>query len=85
MNNKNRQILRSIYTDPIPADIKWSDIENLIKDIGGIISQGKGSRVRFKLGEIKATFHRPHPQPETNKSTVKDIREFLERAGITPE
>lgn len=85
MNSKNKQTLRSIYIDPIPADIKWKDIENLIESLDGIIRQGKGSRVRFKIGEVKAVFHSPHPEPDTNKSTVKDIRKFLETAGVEPK
>jgi predicted RNA binding protein YcfA (HicA-like mRNA interferase family) len=85
VNNKNKQTLKEIYTDPIPADIKWNDIEKLIENIGGTVSQGKGSRVRFKIGELKAVFHRPHPEPDTNKLTVRDIREFLENAGVKPE
>ena len=61
------------------------DIEKLIESVGGQISQGNGSRVRFKIGEAKATFHRPHPSPDTNKLTVKDIRDFLIVAGVKLE
>ncbi len=85
MNNKQKQILKSIYTDPIPSDIKWNDIEKLIESVGGEIFQGKGSRIRFKIGENKAVFHSPHPSPDTNKLTVKDIRVFLETSGVKPE
>ena len=28
LNNKHRKILESIFTDPIPANINWQDIEN---------------------------------------------------------
>jgi predicted RNA binding protein YcfA (HicA-like mRNA interferase family) len=85
MNNKNKETLKAIFTEPIPAGIRWREIENLIENIGGEIKQSKGSRVRFKLNNIKATFHRPHPEPDTNKLTIKNVREFLENAGIKPE
>ncbi len=85
MNNKNKRTYDSIFTDPVPSDINWKDIEKLIESIGSQISQGNGSRVRFKIGEAKATFHRPHPSPDTNKLTVKDIRDFLIVAGVKLE
>jgi len=84
LNNKNKQTLRAIYTDPIPADIKWGDIESLIKSVGGQVKQGNGSRVRLKIGEEKAVFHSPHPNPDTSKLTVKDIRDLFENAGVKP-
>ena len=65
--------------------LRLTNIEKLIESIGGQISQGNGSRVRFKIGEAKATFHRPHPSPDTNKLTVKDIRDFLIVAGVKLE
>ncbi len=85
MNNKNKRTYDSIFTDPVPSDINWKDIEKLIESVGGQVSQGNGSRVRFKIGEVKATFHRPHPSPDTNKLTVKDIRDFLIIAGVKLE
>jgi hypothetical protein len=85
VNNKNKQTLNAIYTVPTRTDIRWEDIESLIKSLNGLVQKGNGSRVRFKIGNIRATFHRPHPEPQTNKLTVKDIKDFLEAAGITPE
>jgi hypothetical protein len=29
-------------------------------------------------------FHRPHPQPVTDKGALKAVRRFLESAGISP-
>ncbi len=85
MNSKNKQILNAIFTIPVPANIRWGDTKSLIRSIGGLVQEGNGSRVRFKIGDIRATFHRPHPEPNTNKLTVKDLKDFLEAAGITPE
>lgn len=85
MNSKNKKVLKEIFEEPTKSDIKWVDIENLVKNLGGVIIQARGSRTVFKIGEATNVFHRPHPKPDTNKLTVKDIRDFLERAGITPE
>jgi hypothetical protein len=36
------------------------------------------------LGLRVAVFHRPHPRKEAKKSTIRDVREFLTTAGLTP-
>ena len=82
MNNKQRKTLELIFTDPIPANILWKDIESLFIALGAEVSQGKGSRVRVKLNDIRAVFHEPHPEKETDKGAVKSVREFLIKAGI---
>jgi len=33
--------------------------------------------------KIWATFHRPHPQKETDKGAVKAVRQFLVEAGVS--
>jgi HicA toxin of bacterial toxin-antitoxin, len=85
LNNKQRQVLESIFTNPIPANIVWQDIEKLFMALGADVSQGQGSRVRVKLNDVKAVFHEPHPEKETDKGAVKSVREFLLKAGIEPE
>ena len=49
--------------------------------VGAEISEGRGSRVRVCLNGVRAVFHRPHPQKETDKGSVKSVRRFLEAAG----
>ncbi|WP_320170595.1 type II toxin-antitoxin system HicA family toxin [Maridesulfovibrio sp.] len=56
----------------------------MLAAIGAVKSEGRGSRIRFKLGGIKAIFHRPHPEPTTDKGAVKSVRRFLEEAGVKP-
>lgn len=46
--------------------------------------EGNGSRVRFDLNEVIATFHRPHPDKHAKPYQVRDARLFLEQAGVTP-
>ncbi|MEH2434095.1 MAG: type II toxin-antitoxin system HicA family toxin [Nostoc sp.] len=82
LNNKQRQILELIFTNPVPSNILWKDIESLFIALGADITQGRGSRVRVKLNDVKAVFHEPHPQNETDKAAVKSVREFLIKAGI---
>lgn len=82
LNKKRQKTLDEIFEDPIRNDISWVDIERVIIALGGEKKEGRGSRVRFKLNGVRATFHRPHPKPETDKGTVKSIRRFLINAEI---
>ena len=82
MNKKQRQTLERIFEKPERSDILWSDIENLFKALGADLSEGRGSRVRVALKDVRAVFHRPHPQRVTNKSTVRSVRRFLIEVGV---
>jgi hypothetical protein len=84
MNNSQRKTLRAIFADPVNPAIAWRDIESLFKACGGEIKEGSGSRVWFIMGKDVATFHRPHPQPDTDKGAVKSVRRFFKAIGITP-
>jgi len=84
MNNNQRKTLLAIFTDPVSPAIAWRDIETLFKACGGIIKEGRGSRVWFIKGKDVATFHRPHPKPDTDKGAVKSVRRFFNAIGITP-
>ncbi|WP_254174602.1 type II toxin-antitoxin system HicA family toxin [Planktothrix pseudagardhii] len=84
LNNKQRRTLELIFTDPIPTTINWQDIENLFQALGATIMQGRGSRIRVLLNNVRAIFHQPHPQKETDRGAVKSVREFLIKAGVKP-
>lgn len=84
MNAKHRRTLQAIFARPDRADIAWHDIESLLVAVGAELSEGNGSRVRIALHGVRAVFHRPHPQKETDKGAVKSMRRFLQEAGIEP-
>lgn len=67
------------------ANIPWNDIEGMLVALGAEITEGSGSRVRIALNDVKAVFHRPHPQKETDKGAVKSMRRFLLEAGVSDE
>lgn len=54
----------------------------MLVELGAEIDEGSGSRVRIALNDVRAVFHRPHPQKETDKGAVKDLRRFLTEAGV---
>ena len=82
MNKKQRQTLKRILEKPERSDIPWSDIESLFSALGADISEGRGSRVRVALKDVKAVFHRPHPVRLTEKGAVRSVRRFLKEAGV---
>ncbi len=82
MNSKQRKTLHAIYHDPVLSSIKWSEIESLLRSCGAEITEGNGSRVRIALNGVRAVFHRPHPEPTTDKGAVKSMRKFLTQAKI---
>ena len=84
LNSGHRKTLRALYERPTRADVRWSRIEGLVSALGGEVTEGRGSRVRFRLGDRVATFHRPHPGPTAGKAMVEDVRRFLENVGIEP-
>ncbi|MES9875127.1 MAG: type II toxin-antitoxin system HicA family toxin [Candidatus Sedimenticola sp. 6PFRAG7] len=84
MNRKHKRTLTAIFEDPVRSDITWTGIETLLKALGAELSEGRGSRVRIALNGVRAVFHRPHPEKETDKGAVKSMRRFLTEAGIEP-
>lgn len=82
MNSKQKRTWKAIFENPVRADVKWTDIENLFVALGAKVSEGNGSRVRIFIKERVATFHRPHPGDETGKATLKDVRDLLSNANI---
>ncbi len=84
MKPKHHRTLEGIFTDPVRANINWTDIEALLVALGAEISEGSGSRVRIALHGIRAVFHRPHPRKEADKGTVMSMRRFLIEAGVEP-
>ncbi|MBL1259933.1 MAG: type II toxin-antitoxin system HicA family toxin [Thiotrichaceae bacterium] len=77
-------MLAAIFADPVSANIKWRDIESLLVHHGAEISEGRGARIRVRLNDVRAVFHRPHPEPDADKGAVKSVRRYLIEAGVTP-
>ena len=84
MDSKHQKTLEAIFERPERANIPWRDIEALLIALGAEITEGNGSRRRVALKGVRAVFHRPHPQKETDKGAVRSMRRFLVEAGVTP-
>lgn len=84
MNKAQRATLTAVFARPTTADLRWSDIESLVRALGGSVEERAGSRVWMELNGIGAVFHRPHPRPEAKKGAVDAVRKLLINAGIKP-
>lgn len=84
LHKKHRATLAVIFDEPRRADVPWRNIEQLLVALGAQISEGRGSRVRVALNGVRAVFHRPHPEKETDKGALKSVRRFLVQAGVEP-
>ncbi len=84
MNKKHQRTLEAIFKQPVQSNVVWKDIEALLRHLDAEMTQGAGSRVRFALNGVRATFHRPHPKKETDKGALVSMRRFLESAGVKP-
>lgn len=85
LSSKHRKMLRTVFEDPVRSDVAWTDVERLFGALGAEVSEGRGSRVRIYLSGVRAVFHRPHPQKETDKGALRSVRRFLAEAGFEPE
>ena len=84
MSKKHDRTLAAIFRQPISGDLKWRDVEALLRSVGAEIEERAGSRVAVFLKGRTAVLPRPHPSPTLDKGAVRDIRRFLESTGVTP-
>ena len=84
MNTKLRKTLVAVFTRPTLASIVFSDIESLLKALGGTVGEREGSRIKIDLLGEQWRCHRPHPGKEAKRYQVEEVRDLLERIGVRP-
>ncbi|HBC0357084.1 TPA: type II toxin-antitoxin system HicA family toxin [Citrobacter farmeri] len=84
LSARHQKILQQIFSLPTPAALEWRKIEALFVALGAKVSEGNGSRVRFEINQVVASFHRPHPEKEAKVYQVKDAMAFLIAVGVIP-
>ena len=83
MSHKHDHLMRSIFQDPLPANIHWREIESLLKHLGADIEPSHGARFKITLNRVEAFLHHPHNSSTCSKTDIKTIREMLSHAGVT--
>lgn len=84
MNSKHRKTLELIFSKPINGNLEWVRVEALLLAVGCQVVEGSGSSVTFSKDDVRAYFHRPHPQKEALRYRVQAARDFLVEIGVTP-
>lgn len=84
MKRKHKRTLELIFARPVSGSIRWDDILALFRELGGEIKEREGSRAEvFLFGEVRV-YHRPHPNSDTDKGAVANVRKWLEKHGVKP-
>ncbi|MCY4652492.1 MAG: type II toxin-antitoxin system HicA family toxin [Dehalococcoidia bacterium] len=84
MRTRHRRTLQRIFATPTPSDIRWAEIESMLRAAGVEVSERAGSRVGLSKEGERITVHRPHPHPEAGRATVRAIARFLDNIGVRP-
>ena len=84
MNAKHRKTLDAIFARPTSPSIVFSEIESLIRALGGTVVEREGSRIKIELQGEQWRCHRPHPGKEAKRYQVEEARELFERIGVRP-
>jgi hypothetical protein len=84
VNSSQKKTLLALFNQPVPSNLEWRRIESLFMALGAQRIEGDGSRVRFGLNGVLASFHRPHPHKEAKPYQIRDARAFLFQAGVRP-
>jgi hypothetical protein len=85
MSSHHAKLIRLIFHDPPSHNVHWRDVESLLHHVGAEIEALSGARVKVTKQRVEAILHRPHHHNnELDKQGLRQLREFLARAGVTP-
>ncbi len=84
MSHKHLHLLRTVFQDPISANIHWREIESLLNHLGAEVEPAHGARFRVRLNRMETFLHHPHQGNVCTKQDIKHLREFLAHAGVSP-
>jgi hypothetical protein len=82
--SRHLNLLLAIFQEPTSANIHWREVESLLHHLGGTIEPSHGARFRVVLNEVETILHHPHHGSECSKQTIKQLRESLAQAGVSP-
>ena len=77
-------LLRTIFHDPVSGNIHGREIESLLHHLGAIVEPSHGARFRVVLNNVEVILHHPHHGSVCTKQDIKQLREYLVKAGVSP-
>ena len=84
MSHKHASLIRTIFQDPISGNIHWREIESLLHHLGAKVESVHGARYRVVLNNVEGTLHHPHHSNVCSKQDIKNLRQYLASARVTP-
>lgn len=83
MSHKFASLLRTIFQDPISANIHWREVESLLNHLGAGVEPSHGARFKVTLNGVTDFLHHPHHSSACSRDLIKHLREFLAHAGVS--
>ena len=84
MRTKHRKTLTKVFAMPTPVDIRWDEMDAMLRAAGVEVVERSGSRVGLVKDGERIVVHRPHPKPVVGQATVRDVAAFLRAIGVEP-
>jgi hypothetical protein len=84
LNKSQLKIYTRLWKEPRTKNLKFSEVEKLMKALGAKQSQ-TSANVLFEIGNERWGMHRPHPDKGLKAPYIKQIRKFLEDCNLEPE
>jgi hypothetical protein len=84
VSHRHSALIRTIFQDPVSANIHWREVESLLHHLGAQVDTLSGNRIHMRLNRADCVLHRPHHGNTLDKTAVRSLRGYLASAGITP-
>lgn len=84
MNRKHAKTLAILFEIPMRRDLRFAEVQALLRALGARILQREGSRVRITLDRFQLVMHAPHGGAPLKPYQVRDLRQLLTDAGVQP-
>lgn len=84
MSHKHKNLIRGIFHDPISGNFHWREVESLLHHLGASVEPIQGTRYRVVLNGVEGILHHPHHSNVFAKQDIKNLRQYLASARVTP-
>ncbi|MCK5647810.1 MAG: type II toxin-antitoxin system HicA family toxin [Gammaproteobacteria bacterium] len=82
MSKKHQKVLSAIFSDHLSSNIHWKEIESLLNHLGAEFREGPGSSLITIINGVEFSMHRSHHKTTMSKSSLHQLRKFLESVNI---
>ncbi|MCA9284229.1 MAG: hypothetical protein KDA22_03375 [Phycisphaerales bacterium] len=84
MSHKHdKKLLSDFWAHPVPMNVAYKDVVSMLGRLGATIEEHPKSKVAVTLAGHTMYLH--HADHSLNRTTMVEVRKFLESCGITPD